>query len=495
MLLSKEEMGTFCQTFVCPRLRLFNPVVNFHVLSVAFLVTAITACSGLSGPEYEQPTVVEKAQWSDSEALSVTGADTIQPDWWRNFNDPYLDKLIQQALANNVDLHILAARVGVAEAAISQANATRLPTIDAALGANLQKNEGGGTQRSVSQASALAWEVDIWGKLKKGVSAQSAGFKASEADWRAGYLSLVSNVSSSYFQIRQFDEQIDRQKDSLVKSNAILSIFESLFHEGLAPETQVIQQQAEVNRLRIDLLELQRLRQLSENALATLLGIPAGELSVPSQHLSDTVTLIIVPGGLPAQLLSRRPDIIAAEYRVLQAHELMGQAHLAKLPSISLTANTGNTSVELADLLKSWTLGLTPSISIPIFDPGVNARFRVSEAQAKLTQQEYRSTVMRAFEEVENLLVSLSSRRQQHTLLLARRDKLRVVTKQIQAQLEEGLVTQLQVFESQRSVLASELALLENNQRLLSDTVELYKALGGGWPPEVVGAGGSDTVE
>jgi len=457
-----------------------------NALLFATFMIFLSACSSLSGPEYKRPDVTVKKSWSENDALNVSGIETIRLDWWRNFDDPFLDELISKALTNNLDLRILAARVGVAEAAIGQANASRLPTIDAALGASFQKAEGGAVNRSVSQAVALGWEIDIWGKLKKGVSAQSAEFNATEADWRAGYLTLASNVSSAYFQIRQFDEQIHRQRGALVKSRAILSIYDLRYEEGLAPKTQVIQQQAEVNRLDIDLLELQRLRQLTENALGTLLGVPAGDLNIPEQNLSDTVKVIAVPGGLPADLLSRRPDIVAAEYRVLQAYELLGQAHLAKLPSISLTTNAGNTSAELSDLLKSWIFGLTPTVSIPIFDPNVQARLRVSEAQSKLAEEEYRATVMRAFEEVENELVNLANRRLQHTQLLVRRDQLQLITEQIEAQLAEGLVTQLQVFESERSLLDAELRLLENHQLLLSNTVALYKVLGGGWPPEDV---------
>lgn len=462
--------------------------VTLTRFQVAALALVLAACSSISGPEYSRPEVATKQSWSQSDATLISGADTIRPDWWRNFGDPLLDELIATALDNNLDLRILAARVGVAEANTTQANATRLPTLDSALGASFQKAEGGDVSRSVSHATALGWEVDIWGKLKKGVAAQSAEYRASEADWRAGYLSLVSNVSNSYFLIRQYDEQLARQVEAIQKSQAILAIFQAQFEEGLSPQTQVIQQQAEVNNLETDYLELQRLRKLTENSLATLLGIPAGDFSLPTQSLSDAVNFIVVPGGLPADLLSRRPDIVAAEYRVLKAYELVGQARLAQLPGISLTSNAGNTSADLGALLKSWVFGLTPAVSIPIFDPNVRARIKVSEAQSTLAEEQYRAVVMRAFEEVENELTNLSNRRKQRQQLLTRQQNLQLVNAQVKAQLEEGIVTQLQVFESERSLLATELALLENRQLILNNTVALYKALGGGWAAEDVAA-------
>lgn len=455
-------------------------------VAVAACLSLLGACGNLAGPDYERPAVPEKGAWTDDSQIRFSAEETIRPDWWRNFNDPYLDELIQRALANNVDLRVLAARSGVAEAAIGQANAARLPTVDASLGGRLQGSEGGPTTTAVSQAAAIGWELDIWGKLKKGVEAQEANFKATEADWRAGYLTLASDVASTYFQIRRFDEQIDQQRLAVARNEEIARIYASLHDEGIVPETRLLQQQAEVNALRNSLLELQRLRNLSENALVTLLGIPAGEYSVPAGHLSDTVQLISVPAGLPSDLLARRPDIVAAEYRVLEAHDLVGQARLAKLPSISLTAGGGSTSDALSSLLNTFTFGLTPTVSIPIFDPGVAARLRVSEASAGVAEQEYRATVIRAFEDVENALVNLASRRAQRVEIVSLRDKLQVVAEQVQAQLREGMVSQLQLLESERSLLAAEQALLTNRQLMLSDTVALYKALGGGWPEEVV---------
>ncbi|MGZ3846414.1 MAG: TolC family protein [Flavisolibacter sp.] len=179
--------------------------------------------------------------------------------------------------------------------------------------------------------------MDVWGKVEKGVQAQKAEYKASEADWRAGYLTLVSSVSTTYFQILQFDEQIEQQQKTLDKNRQILGIYEAMSANGLLPNTRVLQQRAEINRLTNDLIELRRSRDLLGNALATLLGIPAGNFTIPAGHLQEKVQVPIVPAGVPSQVLKRRPDVVAAEYRVLEAYDLVGQAKLAQLPSISLT--------------------------------------------------------------------------------------------------------------------------------------------------------------
>jgi outer membrane protein TolC len=247
------------------------------------------------------------------------------------------------------------------------------------------------------------------------------------------------------------------------------------------PHTQVLTQRAEINRLTKELLELRRSRDLANNALSTLIGVPAGEFTMPVGQLETRVKIPVVPAGLPAQLMARRPDVVAAEYRVLEAYDIVGQAKLAQLPTISLTGRGGTASFALTDLLKSFTFSFMPSINIPLLDPSVRAHVKTTEAQTVVVEQQYRRTVMGAFEEVENALVNLDAHTKQRKELQEEVEHLQIVAAQIEAQLKEGVVSQLQVFETERTLLAAELELLQNHQQLLSDTVTLYKSLGGGW--------------
>jgi NodT family efflux transporter outer membrane factor (OMF) lipoprotein len=462
-----------------------HTVVVRALLLASIFMTLLSSCSGLGGPEYSRPDVVSKEGWSDDPGARISAQDTIQPDWWKGFNDAYLNELVDRAISGNIDIRVLAARSGVAKATISQAEAGLLPTLSGGLGTDTIKSSGNSTRTQYSVASDVIWEVDIWGKVRKGVEAQQADYKATEAGWRAGYLVMVSDVATAYFQIRQFDEQIKQQQKTVERNTQILDIYENMRSEGLVAETQVLQQQAEINRLQTGLLDLKRLRELTENGLATLLGMPADTLKVPDAGLRS-VRAVDVPSGLPSDLLSRRPDIIAAEYRVLQAHDLEGQARLARLPSLSLTGKAGSASFDLDDLLKTWTSGFSSLASIPIFDPNVQSRIKVSEAQTRVAEEEYRRTVLGAFEEVENALVNLSNRKQQTDELSSRREKLVTVSDQVYAQLQEGMATQLEVLEIERTLLDSEQEMLANHWQILNDTVSLFKALGGGWPREVV---------
>jgi NodT family efflux transporter outer membrane factor (OMF) lipoprotein len=454
----------------------------------SLLALLCSACAGLAGPDYQRPDTPVKAQWSQS----TDAPATIRPDWWKNFQDPELDLLIQQALSGSIDLAILTARVNVARATIGQAEAAALPSIGALAGVDHFSHTQADDTTRYSLGADVNWELDLWGKIEKGVEAQKADFKATEAEWRAGWLTLISDVAGSYFRIRQFDEMIDQQRRSLDRARHILGIYEAMHREGLVPKTQVLQQKAEINRLEKEALEFTRLRTVAQNGLATLVGVPANTLAVPKAHLRQTVHAVDVPAGLPSQLLARRPDILAAEYRVLQTHNLTGQARLARLPSLSLTSREGTAAFSLGDLFEAGTFGLTSALSFPIFDPNIRARIRVSEAQTKVTEQQYRRTVVGAFEEVENALTNLSNRKAQQVELEQRREHLDVVSAQVDAQLKEGMVSQLQVFEVERTLLDAEQELLINHWQILTDTVALYKALGGGWPEEAV-IGRSDT--
>jgi NodT family efflux transporter outer membrane factor (OMF) lipoprotein len=454
-------------------------------------------CAGLLGgcadiriADYQRPETPAKAAWSRSSEAPVSAAATISPQWWTEFRDPMLDSLVAKAIAGNVDLGILAARIDVASAQIAEARAGALPTVDIGAGASFEKSTGQPLIKQFSLGAQSTWDIDVWGRVSKGVQAQTAEFHATEADWRAGYLQIVAGVAITYFQILQLDEQIEQQERALARNEQILRIQESMRDNGLAPQTQVLRQRAENNRLTKDLLELQRFRAVAGNALATLLGVPAGELALSPGRLQERVHVPAVPAGLPLDLLARRPDIVAAEFRVLVAHDLMGQARLAQLPSVSLTGRGGTASFALGDLLRTFTVGLLPSINIPAFNPGIKARARTSEQQVKVAEQDYRRTVIAAFEEVENALVNLQAHRQQKEELQQQVEQLRQVSAQAEAQLEAGVVSQLDVFDTERSLLAAQLALLASHQQLLSDTVTLYKALGGGWDRvEVVNAG------
>jgi NodT family efflux transporter outer membrane factor (OMF) lipoprotein len=466
---------------------MFARVVGATGLCAAMLC----GCTDLSTPAYRRPDMPAKESWAHTHG-PATAADTVNPQWWKAFDDPYLNALIDKAISGNVDIKVLAARIGVAGAQIGEVEAGALPTLDAGAGIDFEKSTGVALTKTYNVATQVNWDIDIWGKVEKSVQAQKAEYHASEADWRAGWLTLVASVASTYFQILQFDDQIDEEQQTLDRNKQILVIYQQMYANGVAPRTEVLRQSAEVNDVATELIELHRSRDVAENSLATLVGVPAGEFKMPAGHLRQRVKFPDVPMGLPAQLLSRRPDVVAAQYRILESYDEVGSARLAQLPTISLTGRGGTAAFSLSDLFKAFTFSFLPSIDLPMFDPNVRAHIKTTEAQSKVTEEQYRQTVFTAFEEVENALVNLDAHKKQRIELLQQNERLRTVAAQVEAQLKEGLVSQLEVLESERSLASAELNLLANHEQILSDTVTLYKAIGGGWPSVEVANVASD---
>ena len=455
-------------------------VLIIRSLTILVLV-GVGGCAGMvATPVHERPDVVGKTAWS----AALPAERDIDPAWWEGFADPVLNDLVGRAIAGNLDLGVLAARSELARTQIGQARALRLPVLGAGTRTDTTDVTGFDRSSKLGTGAEVVWELDVWGKAAKGVAAQEAAYQASQADWRAGYLVIVSSVVDAYFQIRQVDRQLAQQRHALEQNRRILDIYHKLHDRGLAPGTQVTRQEAELHTLRIGLQDLQRARSLAENALAALIGAPPGELGIEDTGHRPAVPVPPVPAGLPSDLLSRRPDLLAAEYRLLQQVNLEGQARLSRLPTIGLTGIGGSASFGLSSLLETWTAGISSVVQFPVFDPNVRARIRASAAQVEVAEQEYRAAVMRAFEEVESILINLESRRQQRAELLARRDKLDAVSRLTHRQVELGLLSHLDVLEQERTMLAAEQALIENEWQLVSGAVALFKALGGGWPPE-----------
>jgi multidrug efflux system outer membrane protein len=437
-----------------------------------------------------RPELPEKAQWSELSGRAITASEIIRPDWWKEFNDPYLNKLIRKAVDDGLDLKIAAARLDKASVDLRVARFPLRPTTTLAptdsLTRSKEEDAKATTVRETEQLGAsLKWEIDIWGKVRKGVQASEAGYKATEMDWRAAYLKLVASVAEKYFQIRLYDEQVLHQTAAEKQNRELLAIYEAQYKEGLIPTTTVLQQKSEVNSLKKQLLDLKRSRSEAELQLATLLGMPAGDLSVPAGDLRESIDLMEVPAVLPADLLSRRPDVLAAEYEVLRAHHLVGKARLSRLPTISLSAAANTGGGLFSTLINAWSFGLTKSLS-PIFDRDLRIAAKSSRVDLRIAKEQYRIAVLNAFEEAEVALLNLRSRRQQMKELEEQVSHLSVVQGVQQWRLKEGLLSQLEVFETERTLLAAKQEILTQYEQLLNDTVTLYKALGGGWPAESV---------
>ncbi len=462
---------------------------------LAALICA-TGCAGpaasVAGPDYHRPEVPQKAEWSELEGRQLNPSEVIRPDWWTEFGDPELDTLIARALGDGLDMKIAALRLDKAGIQLSKDRYVAKPRLslsptDAIARQKTSNRSGATTARDTELLGAgLSWEIDIWGKIGKDLQIADAKYRSTEMDWRAAHLELVSNVAERYFEIHQFDEQIAQQVSSKQQAEKLLQIYQAQFGEGMIAETQLRNQKAEINSLTNTLLDLNRGRTEAELKLATLVGVPAGDLKIPVGTLRDRVHLLELPAMLPADIMSRRPDVLKAEYNVLQAHHAVGKARLARLPTFSLTA-VAKTGASLAStLINSWSFGLATSFA-GMFDRDLKIDVDISKAEVAIAVAEYRSTVLKAFEEVEVALLNLDTRQKQMRELEEQIENLQVVRNVQDGRLKEGLISQLEVFDTERTLLGAQQQMLTTYQQQLTNTVTLYKALGGGWPAENVG--------
>jgi NodT family efflux transporter outer membrane factor (OMF) lipoprotein len=466
-------------------------MANMRLYIVLGMVWFIWACAA-GGPEYDRPKLESKQEWSRDNGTELSPSDSIQADWWTHFEDPYLDRLIEDAVNGNYDLKVLLSRIREAGATLTETRADNFPKIDASAGAEftsssgerLTEGTGSSTTESYSLRSELSWEADLWGKKKRAYLATKAGYKASEADYRAGYLKLVVEVAQAYFQLRQKYKEAEITEKFYKDNQLILTIYENQFDVGIVSFDKVLRQKAQVDELKRNLSELRRESEVLENRITTLIGKPAGEMEFRAEDMTTTAKIVEVPVGLPSDLLARRPDIIAAEYRILEAYHRVGEAQAERMPSISLTGTGGLVSSALSSLLSGGlTLGLVPKIEVPVFDAGKrSARIEMNKASAQSAEDTYRKTVMTAFEEVENALSNLANRKEQKMILKEKTKNLWQVRQQSLKKLELGLISQLEVLDVENELFQSEKSLVQIDRFLYEDTVTLYKALGGGWP-------------
>ncbi len=467
----------------------FNSVLTHRrLLGLAVMLLAGCGTVDLSGPEYQTPEAATKPNWSELDNRVVTTSEVIQPQWWKGFGDPLLNGLIDEAISQGMDLKIATLALERESLDVRHAQGDRRPetSLNPRQTYGVRQESDGSNSQTVDNTEVLglqvSWEIDLWGKLKKQQEVQEAEYRMSEMDWRGAYLSLVGKVASKYFLIRRLDEQIGNQQDSIQRGEQLLRIYEAQYEEGLVPRTRILSQEAEISRLKTTLYEQERTRRQTELELATLLGRPAGELEVVPGSL-DTVDVIPVPDLLPADMLARRPDVLKAEYDVLRAHHALGVARLKRLPSLNLNLAATSGSSLVNSFIDAWQLTYTLDGS-GMFSREVKREIETNEHTRRASVETYRRQVLMALEDVEVRLNNLSVRYRQMQELEDQAMFLTDVRNGQRDSFAEGLVSQLELFETERTLLDAQQSRLDAYQQILNETVELYKALGGGWRPD-----------
>lgn len=458
-----------------------------QILIVCALAVSFTAC--MIGPNYKRPTAdVPKAYRYEP----TNARDMADVEWWQLFHDPVLDSLIAEALASNWNVKIAAARVEEAAGILTTTRSPLFPQLFyKARGErfHLSDNESvplspgvPNPQKSHQILGAATWEIDLWGRIRRLTESARASMYATEEARRGVILSLVSQVASSYIQLRSLDEQLVVAQRTLETYDQSVKLFELRFKHGQTSQMTVEQARSQYETAAATIPALQNQIAVTENALSILLGRNPGPIE--RGRALDALATPPIPAGLPSELLARRPDILQAEQNLIAANAQIGAAKALYFPTISLTADYGKSSADLNDLFKgrSRVWSYAGSVTGPIFTGG---SIWGQVTQAKAVQQAslfaYLQSIQAGFADVESALISRQKLEEQLGAQQKQVVALREYARLAWLQFDEGYAPYLNVLYAEQQLFPAELSTVQTRADTLIALINIYKAMGGGW--------------
>ena len=421
-------------------------------------------------------------QWTIAQPAEAQSRGT----WWKAFNDPVLDELIERAGAGNTDIQQAAARLAQARALLRGAQADRAPQIGA--GASANRGAGADTANGPTPATLLqaglnlSYEVDLFGRLSRAQDAASLDAQAREALLQSTRLLVQAEVAQTYLALRATDTERALMQDTATAYADTLRLTQRRFEAGDVAELDVIRIQTEQAATEAEVIALDRTRAELEHALAVLLGEPASGFALAATTTARA--LPVIPAGVPATVLARRPDVAAAQSSLLAAQARVGVAQAAWFPRISLTGAAGFASPELGDLFqwsaRSWGVGAL--LSLPLFDGGRReAGVQNAQAEFDAVAAQYRGQVLNALREVEDQLSALRLLREQSQAQGRAVNAAQRASAISETRYRNGLVSQLELLDARRNELLNRRQAQRVEAARQQATVRLIRALGGGW--------------
>ena len=455
----------------------------------------LTACTTL-GPDYQEPEVA----WLDDWKTTLYGqvgdpGQQTQVDlrfWWRVFDDPALDRLIASARASSPGLRIAALRILESRAQLGIAGSTLYPQVQQVVGAidYVNTTQRGGALPSQSQDFAsyqagfnIAWELDFWGRFRRGIESADAAFFASIANQRDAQVLLTAQVADFYYAYRTTQLRIAIAEKNAAIQKRSYEITERIYRSGQDSELDLQQARTQYLATLSTIPELQISLVRIRNALCTLLGRPPGhlpELADEADPLPAVDTAHVT--GIPAQLLIRRPDVRAAAWQVATQSAQIGIAEAEFYPSISLSGTIGWSGTTLGGSPDTGTLAVGPGVVWNIFDYGrIANNVRVQDARLQQLIEQYQLTVLQAAQEIDNAAISVVKYAEQHKVLSDAVSASNRALELANSQYREGYAGFQRVLDAQRAAFSQAERELINRGNNISAIVALYKGLGGGW--------------
>jgi multidrug efflux system outer membrane protein len=476
---------------------MFKSLPRTSVLLGAGTLALLTGCS--VGPDYVEPAAPQAAQYSESGPWKKADPkdDISKGDWYKVFHDSKLNDLEAQAQVSSQTLLAAIARVSEERALARQTEAEFFPTVDFEGTGSRQRTspnngqlaaQAGGSAKPYTFNSAtvvpfdLSYEVDIWGKIRRSFESAGDTAQASVADYENILLGLKADVATNYFALRTADAEIDVQVRSIKSFQDNLNLTNSRFQGGISTQLDVDQAEATLAAAQAQLATLRSERATLEHAIAVLLGIPPEGFTIAYNPLDIPPPRI--PTGLPSELLERRPDVAEAERKCAAANAQIGVAIAAYFPVLNLTGNTGFDSGDLGLLFnwesRIWSYG--PNIQFPIFEGGqISAQVKQAKAAYEENVADYRESVLVAFQNVEDSLSSLRYLADQQEAQDRAYKAYKAALDLTNARYTTGLVSYFDVIQAQGLELTAEQLDVQIKGNRIATTVQLIKALGGGW--------------
>jgi len=458
----------------------------YRILILAGLPLLLVSC--FAAKDYERPQVVSEANYR-TENLPQDTLSIATLSWKELFTDPLLQGYIEEGLQNNMDIRVALQQIRIAEAYVKQGKANYFPSLNGNAKFTHQEfsagGQFGGQFSSLDQyelSAGLSWEADIWGKIRSNERAFQASYLQSLAAHQAVKSRLIANIASVYYQLLALDEQIRVTEETIETRSKGLETTQALKEAGNVTEVGVKQTEAHLYTAQGILIDLKNQARLLENTMSILLGSAPQEIT--RGNLENQDIEIPLNMGIPSQLLRNRPDVMAAEYSLMNAFELTNAARASFYPSLTLSATGGFQNIEIDKLFNANSLFATiiGGLTQPIFNKRqIRTQYEVSQAQQEQAYLDFRLAVITASKEVSDALYNYEAATEKIEVNQKEFEAYNLATDYSEELLNNGFANYLEVLNAQENALNSSLNLISTKNNQLQAIVDLYEALGGGW--------------
>ena len=457
-----------------------------RIVAAAALAAAVSlaGCTSLI-PAYQRPAAPVAASFADAASAPAASTPATDIEWQRFFADARLQRLIAIALANNRDLRVAVLNIEQARAQAQIRRADEWPTLNVGVtGSRAPGTSGNLTSLYTAGFAVTGYELDLFGRVRSLGQAALAQYLATAEARKAAQISLIAAVATTHLALLADDELLAVTRGSLATREESFKLTRLKFDNGAASELDLRQAESLLEGARVALAQQTRQRALDENALVLLLGQPLpADLPAAAAMLAEQ-TLPELPAGVPSDVLVRRPDVLAAEQQLIAAHANIGAARAAFFPRITLTGSAGTASSELSGLFKSGSFAWTfaPQALLTIFDAGRNqANLDAAKAGREIALAQYERAIQTAFREVSDALAGRATLGEQLRAQRAQANAEATRYRLADLRWRNGAASYLDVLDAQRSLFASQQAVVQVQALQVQNQVTLYKALGGGW--------------